>query len=101
MILENTLETAKDLKFESEEKGIQDRLQNIDSLFHACKEENHCHSERAREPSRNEAVEHDASSMEDLLKSLVNVAMELNEDHEIKPEIEPSADRVMLEEGGA
>lgn len=101
MILENTLETAKDLKFESEEKGIQDRLQNIDSLFHACKEENNCHSERAREPSRNEAVEHDASSMEDLLKSLVNVVIELNEDHEIKPEIEPSADRVVLEKGGA
>ena len=100
-ILENALKTAKILSLESEEKGIQDRLKNLKSFFRATKEENQCHSERAKDGSRTEAVEQDASSMEDLLKLLANVSRELQEDREITPEMEPGRDPNMIEENDA
>ena len=50
------------------------------SLSPSAKEENRCHSERAKELSRNEAVEHDLSSIEDYLMLLENYVTELKED---------------------
>ena len=39
--------------------------------------------------------------MEDLLKLLANVSRELHEDREIRPEMEPGGDPVMIEVGDA
>ena len=79
-ILQKALETANSLKLKSEKEGIQDRLKNMKSLSPSTKEENRCHSERAKELSRNEAVEHDLSSIEDYLMLLENYVTELKED---------------------
>lgn len=81
MILETALKIAQELELESEKLGIYDRLQNIKkTLFRLPEEENQCHSERAKKPSRNEAVEHNPSLMDDLLQLLENDLMHLKED---------------------
>ena len=83
--------------FGLERQGIEDRLQNIEKrLSQSTEEENLCHSERAKELSRNEAVENEAKSMEDLLTSLGNVAKELV-DREMAPVLEPCGGLALME----
>ena len=79
-ILEKALKTAENLELESEKLGIHDRLRNIEEkLFRETSDDNQCHSERAKKLWRNEAVQHNASSMQDLLELLEKNLMEMED----------------------